>query len=249
MEQIKQALERARTHSSSPKRSVSENSSANPPRATAYSAGFHGATTAGLDYQVQETELNPKVLQARRIVAYDGSDQRSRPYDMLRTQVLQNMDANGWKVLAVTSPTPKCGKTLTAINLAFSMARQPERSVALIDLDLLRPRVSSYFGLMPPYEGVVGVLEERTSLRDAAVPVRAGNQRMVIVPTAAARQSAELMSSRPMGNMLRDLRASFQIVILDLPPILSSDDVIALLPQVDCVLLVASVGVYESVGS
>ena len=49
-----------------------------------------------------------------------------------------------------------------------------------------------------------------------------------------------------MGNLLRDLRNDFQIVILDLPPILSSDDVIALLPQIDCVLLVAAVGLTKA---
>ena len=54
------------------------------------------------------------------------------------------------------------------------------------------------------------------------------------------------MSSRQMGNLLRDLRNDFQIVILDLPPILSSDDVIALLPQIDCVLLVAAVGLTKT---
>ena len=54
------------------------------------------------------------------------------------------------------------------------------------------------------------------------------------------------MSSRPLGNLLRDLRKEFQIVLLDLPPILSSDDVIALLPQIDCVLLVTAVGLTEA---
>jgi protein-tyrosine kinase len=111
-----------------------------------------------------------------------------------------------------------------------------------VDLDLQRPQLSSYFGLTPSNYGVLGVLEERTSLRNVAVPIRAGDQRMVVIPTAAAKQSAELMSSQSMGNLLRDLKATFQIAILDLPPILSSDDVIALLPQVDCILLVVTVG-------
>ena len=92
----------------------------------------------------------------------------------------------------------------------------------------------------------LGILEERTSLRNAIVPIRAGDQRMAVIPTAGTKESAELMSSRSMGNLLRDLRKEFQIVILDLPPILSSDDVIALLPQVDCVLLVAAAGLTKA---
>ena len=43
---------------------------------------------------------------------------------MLRTQILQAMDTAGSKILAVTSPTPGCGKTVTAVNLALSIARQ-----------------------------------------------------------------------------------------------------------------------------
>ena len=201
---------------------------------------------AVLGYGSEATELNRKSLQAKRIVAYDGADRRSRPYDMLRTQVLQTMDANRWKVLAVTSPTPKCGKTVTAINLAFSITRQPDRSVVLLDLDLQWPRISGYFGLVPQNDGVLGIVEGRASPVNVAVTVRAKDQQMVVFPTAATRQSAELMCSGAMTGLLEDLKASFQTVILDLPPILSSDDVIALLPQVDCVLLVAAVGVTKA---
>ena len=45
-----------------------------------------------------------------------------------------------------------------------------------------------------------------------------------------------------MGNLLQDLRRDYQTIVVDLPPILSSDDVIRILPQIDCVLLVAAVG-------
>ena len=44
------------------------------------------------------------------------------------------MHQNKWQVLAITSPTAGCGKTLTAINLALSVARQPECSALLVDM-------------------------------------------------------------------------------------------------------------------
>jgi Mrp family chromosome partitioning ATPase len=52
------------------------------------------------------------------------------------------------------------------------------------------------------------------------------------------------MSSRAMRTFIQDLRTNFRpyVVILDLPPMLVSDDVIAILPQIDCTLLVAAVG-------
>ncbi|MDG4870044.1 hypothetical protein P8631_18810, partial [Guyparkeria sp. 1SP6A2] len=69
-----------------------------------------------------------------------------RYYDMLRTQVLQARDDQGWQILAITSPTAGCGKTVTACNLAMSIARLPERSVLLIDMDMMKPKVADQDG-------------------------------------------------------------------------------------------------------
>ena len=71
---------------------------------------------------------------------------------------MQSMGVGGWKVLGITSPTPGCGKTLTAINLAFSIARQPDQSVLLVDLDFQKPQVANSLGLVPAHDGVLGLL-------------------------------------------------------------------------------------------
>src|SRR5690349_7400600 len=63
--------------------------------------------------------LNAAQLEKQRIVAHLATEPQTRSFDMLRTQALQTMDTNGWQYLAITSPTPACGKTVTAINLAF----------------------------------------------------------------------------------------------------------------------------------
>ena len=49
-------------------------------------------------------------LASRRIVSHNGADRRSRPYDILRTQVLQSMTADKWKILGVTSPNSRVWK-------------------------------------------------------------------------------------------------------------------------------------------
>ena len=178
-----------------------------------------------------------------------GADQRSRPYDMLRTQVLQSMDLNGWKIVGVTSPTPGCGKTLTAINLAFSIARQPDHAIALVDMDLRKPQIAKNLGLYPAGGGVLDLLKERNTLQNVAMPIRVENQRIVVVPTTSTKESSELMNSRAMANLLQNLRRDYQTIVVDLPPILSSDDVIRLLPQIDCVILVAAVGHFKTLRS
>lgn len=237
MERIREAIERARADQVSAKPQFVEN--LGPPRRQ------NGAQVANLPRH-EEVAISAARLQSCRIVAHDGADQRARPYDMLRTQVLQTMALNDWKILGVTSPAPACGKTLTAINLAFSIARQPNQSVVLVDADLRKPQLADCLDVTAADGGVLGVLTEHAALPNIIVPIRAGNQRIAILPTVSTRESSELMGSVAMRGLLQDLRRDFQTVILDLPPVLSSDDVIAVLPQLDCMLLVATVGLSKT---
>jgi len=238
MENIRQAVERAKANRTSAKPQIVDK--LEPPWQPVHVA------QATVGSRLKEIEISSAKLQSRRIVAHDGADQRARPYDMLRTQVLQSMAQNGWKILGVTSPTPGCGKTLTAINLAFSVARQQNQSVMLADLDLRKPQLADRLGLIPAGGGVLGLLNEHIELANTVMPIRAGNQRITVLSTAKTKESSELLCSAAMRTLLQDLRKEFQTVILDLPPVLSSDDVIAVLPYIDCILLVAAVGLSET---
>jgi protein-tyrosine kinase len=235
MENIRQAIERA-------KRSPSRHGGIGiePPQQQARH-GFDD-TRDGKE-QIEEVQLDFRYLQSKRIVAYDGKDVRSRSFDILRTEILRSMDLKGWKTLAVTSPTPGCGKTLTATNLALSIARQPDRQVLLADLDLRKPQVASCLGLKCQ-DGVLGVIEERIEVSSALIPVRAGSSKLEVLPTAPTSNSSDLVASNAMRGFLHDVtgRGQSRIVILDLPPLLTGHDAISILPQVDCVLLVAAVG-------
>jgi protein-tyrosine kinase len=193
----------------------------------------------------QEVTLKSAYLQANRIVTHLPNDPRSRAFDMLRTQILQTMDLKGWKILAVTSPTANCGKTVTSVNLALSVARQPQRSVLLVDFDFYKPKVAASLGLRWPNEGVIGVLSGRTTLPGAMINARIGDQRLFVLPTKATTGSSELISSQAMATLMQGLSRNYQsgTIIIDLPPILVGDDVISLLPRVDCVLLVVAVGI------
>jgi protein-tyrosine kinase len=189
-------------------------------------------------------ELHASHLEAHRIISHDSTDPRSTTYDMLRTQVLRSMDLNGRNVLAITSPTAACGKTLTAVNLALSIARQPERSVLLIDMDIQKGQVGKYLGLKFD-DGLLSVLERRVTLFDAIIRARAGKYGLMVLPTeVSSTGSSDWMTSDAMKHLFEQVRRDFpsQIVIVDLPPMLYGDNVIAILPQIDSVLLVAAVG-------
>lgn len=191
----------------------------------------------------KEVRLDADHLEASRIVAHGVSGLNGRYYDMLRTQVLQEMDKKSWQFLAVTSATAGCGKTVTACNLAMSIARLPERSVLLVDLDLRRPMVANYLGL-DQTDGVVDVLEGRLPLSSAVVNASAGPNSICVLPAKVASNSSEWMASQTMAGLLQTIKRDFRsrIVIFDLPPILMGDDVISMLPRVDATLLVAAVG-------
>lgn len=235
MEGIRQAVERA-------KRSKDEKENVVTGPARQDSSIRFGDSVVGVEHG-QRVQLNIPHLQSQRIVAHDGRNQHSRPFDVLRTEVLRSMDLKGWKTLAVTSPTPCCGKTTISVNLALSMARRSERSVRLVDLDFRNPHIAKSLGLKCR-DGALGVVEGRSEIRDAIFHVNAGNSSLEVLPTVSSSNSSDLFGSNAMSKLLRDATEyrSPQIVIFDLPPLLAGHDVISILPQVDCVLLTAAVG-------
>jgi Mrp family chromosome partitioning ATPase len=241
MEQIRQAVERAKA-SGMPAAEVQSRMGISRPRHSSDLSASRPEVSA--QDKIKEVELNRNHLESHRIIAHNAADPRSNCFDMLRTQILQSMDKQNWQFLAVTSPTPGCGKTVTAVNLALSIACQPERSVLLVDMDLPRPHVASTLGVRCQH-GLLSVLDGRVALSDAMIQARIDNYRFVVLPTETPiLGSSELIVSRAMSSLLQAIKRDFRTwtVILDMPPMLSSDDVIAMLPQIDCVLLVAAVG-------
>jgi protein-tyrosine kinase len=233
MENIRQAVERAKKQLPEQEGRVSSE------MAQTQSRGFGGLHGRGYE----KIQLDPFYLQSQRIVAHDGRDPRSRPFDILRTEVLRSMDLKGWKTLAVTSPTASCGKTLTAVNLALSMARQPERQICLVDLDLRKPQIGACLGLRGR-EGALGVIEGRIELRSAIVEAQVGSNSLEVLPTAPSPNASDLIGSIATKMLLQGV-AEFpqsRIAIIDMPPLLAGHDAISILPYVDCILFIAAVG-------
>lgn len=193
--------------------------------------------------RTQVVQTDPAHLEQHRIIAHQKIHPNTWTFDALRTQVLQRMDEHGWKVLAVTSPTLNSGKTVVAINLAISIAQQLNRTALLVDFDLRRPSVARYLGLNARVS-LNDVLERGADVADAMVSP--GMERLVVLPTLqSVGRPSELLSSSKVADLLADLRDRYsdRIVVVDLPPALAADDVLAVLPRVDCVLLVVGSGV------
>ena len=198
---------------------------------------------ARLEYvQTRSVELDLAHLEKHRIVALNKNDMASWAFDSIRTQTLQIMEDKGWRTLAIVSPTPESGKTLVSINLAISIAQQSQRTAMLVDLDLRRPRVGSYLGLPMP-KSLNDYLDGTAELAEALVNPKL--PRFVVLPTAKpVNKSSEALSSKKVESLIQDLRNRYEsrIVIFDLPPVLTADDAIAILPKIDCALLVVGNG-------
>lgn len=180
-------------------------------------------------------------LDRARVVTAAKSHPAHISFDVLRTRLLKVCRDNGWRRIAVTSPSKGCGKSFVCANLAFSLARNPQLKIALVDLDLRSPRLAKMLGARGP-KALVSFIDGAATLTDAVGRVSA-NLAMGL-NDAPVRNSAELLQSPSAGAALGALteELALDVVLVDLPPMLVSDDVLATLPHVDALLLVIGAG-------
>ena len=160
-------------------------------------------------------------------------------FKMLRNQVLQRMRADGYNLLAVTSPRRIEGKSLTAVNLALTIAADYDSAVLLVDADLTGQGLQSMFGL----DGARGLSDHL--MHGVPIPdllVNPGVARFVLLPAGqqAVLNSAELLATKLAQQLIQEMKQRYQdrYIIIDLPPLLDTADALAFLPQVDTTLVV-----------
>jgi len=181
-------------------------------------------------------------LETYRIVAALQDAPERNAFKVLRTRVLQRLRASQFNVIGVTGAGPGEGKSLTAINLAYSLAQDVNYHVILADLDLRRPSIHEYLGLTPKYD-LTELLKGSLELNDVLICPNV-NRLAVLTNQTVYRDSSETLSSPEMARIVRQLKSLGQktITIIDLPPVLAGDDVIAFSPLVDALLLVVGQG-------
>ncbi|MGV3583215.1 MAG: CpsD/CapB family tyrosine-protein kinase [Methylophilus sp.] len=251
MEKIKEALEKAkknRSNTGEVRKRAKDSASASPTPVIIANTDEQDNEDdlSSISYvNTKVTQLNPAHLEKNRIVTVNKGGSSSWVFDKLRTQVLQKMQENNWKTLAVLSPTPASGKTFVSINLAISIASQPQKTVMLVDFDLRKPRVAKYLGL-DEEKSLNDYFENRAELHE--VLVNPNIPRLVILPTAKpVAQPAETLSSARVNSLMQEIAQRYEsrIVIYDLPPVLNADDALIMMKKVDCVLLVVGNGMVK----
>lgn len=250
MERIKLAIEKAKAGHIDPAAATvalfpgtSESVRVDPPNVTASERRTNEGDPLPVNYtHTTVVQLDAQHLEDHRVMAHQKAHPAGWTFDVLRTQVLQKMDENGWKTLAITSPTVESGKTLVSTNLAMSISQLSHRTVLLVDFDLRRPSVAKTLGLKCRHS-LNDLLEGKVGVADALV--NPAMERFVVLPTnESVAGASEALSSARVGHLITELRDRYRdrIVIFDLPPILVADDVMTVLPRIDCVLLVVASG-------
>ncbi len=188
-------------------------------------------------------DVDSSQLDGRCVLRPRDSTPNATAYKMLRTQVLNRLDRIGANTLAIVSASANEGKTLTAINLAISLASDHSHTVLLVDLDLRRPSLSQRFGFEPKL-GVEDCLISHLPIERVLVRPQGYEQLTLLPARSRVENSSELLASPRMAEFVAELKGRYanRIVIFDLPPILEADDALAFSRHIQAALLVVCEG-------
>jgi protein-tyrosine kinase len=189
--------------------------------------------------------VDPEVMRRNRLMTGGGGVEPAvaEGYKLLRTHILQRTKAEGRNTLIITGPQQGEGKTLTAINLAISIAQEVNQTVLLVDADLRSPSIHRCFGLRTR-EGLVDYLTAGVPISELLIHPE-GFDKLVILPGGRpSRQAAELINSPLMADLVQELKHYYpnRYVLFDLPPLLTFADALAFAPSVDGVVVVVEAG-------
>jgi capsular exopolysaccharide synthesis family protein len=190
---------------------------------------------------VETEELLPSKF--REYAVSKGASSWSRIAEALRgmrTSILLSSPGSPPKVIMVTSTRPAEGKSSISTLMAVTFALNGSK-VLMIDADLRRPAVHLRFRIGKG-QGLSSVLSGKTSVREAIVPW-ADLPKLHILPSGPAPPlPSELLGSKQMEDMLTALRAEYDFVIIDTPPVLAVTDASILGRLTDATILIIRYG-------
>ncbi len=179
-----------------------------------------------------ESKFDPRI-----VAFYEPDSPVAEQYRTLRTNLMALHTAKPIKAITVTSAVNGEGKSITSINLAITMARDlNKKSILLIDCDLRRSKVSRYLGIHQE-PGISEVIGSDVNIDDAMVHI--GLDNLTVLPAGKSPHNpAELISSLKMRNLINLLRAKYDYVIIDTPPIIPVTDAGLMGPHTDGAIMV-----------
>lgn len=197
-----------------------------------------------LEQSFDETVLGQipreKVARKRRAVSLlqpdDPRHSFVESYRNLRSSLLYlSVEGERPRILLVTSSIPNDGKSMTAANLAITLASAGSQ-VLLVDADLRKGVLDGRFGV-PSEPGLSEVLTKGTKWSEAVQATQIPN--LFLLPRGeSTHKSAELFLSQTMSVFMKEVAEKYDYVMFDTAPVMAADDVTSLAPRVDGVIFV-----------
>lgn len=155
-------------------------------------------------------------------------------YRSLRTSIKFSLIDKPIKTIVVTSSLAGEGKSTVVGNLAYSLSQDGAR-VLVIDCDLRKPSIHENF-LLANEKGLTDVLFGKSDLK--GVPKKIEDSLFLITAGTILPNSAEILGSKEMENLIKELKINFDYIIIDTPPILPVSDTLLLASKADATLIV-----------
>ena len=184
-------------------------------------------------------QVKSKTGDASPLLGFGAPARFAELFQGVRTALMSTPELAAGRTLLVTSSEPAEGKTVSAANIAVSLARLRQR-VVLIDADLRHPRLHEMFGV----EQGPGLADVLSSGQTAGVDFRRTKvSGLWLMPAGSASHSpANLLGSARFGKLIENLRKQFDWVVLDSPPVLVVTDPCLIARAVSGVVLVVDSG-------
>ena len=166
-------------------------------------------------------------------------------YKLLRTNITFSFPAEGLRcrVIGVTSTVSSEGKSMTACNLAYSLAEAGKKTL-LMDGDLRLPTVAAKLEL-PPSPGLSNLLISDMDYRGVIRPCSAMEGMDVLCAGDSTPNPSELLGSARMTRLLEALSKLYEYIIIDLPPVTVVTDALVMAKLLHGVIMVVRNGVVE----
>ncbi len=182
----------------------------------------------------QRKAVGMSVLDPQLCTFYFPRGIEAEAFRSLRTSLYFSTQGHGHQVIQVTSPDTSDGKSTLIANLAVTIAASG-RTCVLVDADMRRPRAHEIFGV-DNRVGLSTLIAADSSLQQALQPTEIDNLSLLTSGRIPA-NPAELLTLPRFAEVIEQLRATFDFVLIDTPPLLEVSDPAVVAPRVDAVLL------------
>ena len=191
----------------------------------------------------QTVKINPKVVAGNRGIGINPDAEEIQRYKILRTRIKQLSTSQSINSIMITSANKKEGKTVNAINMAFTFARGMNQTVLLVDCDFTGQDVHRYLGIDNELSLIDYFLEKRPLNELIIWP---GIDKLTLISgNRTVIDGSEILASDAMKELVLEMKSRYddRYVLFDAPPVLEHAEAISMAPLMDGIIMVVEAGV------